>query len=113
MERFLESIAARIDGPAAAGKNMTLNFVFTDLDESWVLTLENSVLHHRRSAPDPDASVTVRVTRELLLGLITGRAGVRDLVLGDELEIDGSRLDLLSFLSLVEAPDPAFAIVTP
>lgn len=113
MQRFLESLAARIDANEAAGKTMTLNFVFTDIDESWVLHLENSVLHHRRRSPDPNANVTVRVSKQLLLGLVTGTRGIRDVVFGDELDIDGSRVDLISFFTLLQGPDDAFAIVTP
>ena len=113
MERFLESMAARINGPEADGKNMKLNFVFTDIDESYVLTLENAVLHHKRRAPDPEADVTVRVTKALLLRLFTGQAGLRDVIFGDELDVDGSRTALFGFFSLLDAPNPAFPIVTP
>jgi alkyl sulfatase BDS1-like metallo-beta-lactamase superfamily hydrolase len=113
MERFLESMAARLNGPDAEGKQMKLNFIFPDVGETHVLTLENSVLHHRRGEPDPEASVTVRVTKELLVRLVAGQAGVRELVFGDEMDIDGSRLDLLEFFGLLDAPDPSFGIVTP
>ncbi len=113
MQRFLESLATRLDGRAAEGRRMTLNFVFTDIDESYVLTLDNSVLHPRRADPDPGADVTIRITKDLLLRLFVGQAGVRELVFSDELDVDGSRLDLLAFLSLLELPDSNFAVVTP
>jgi alkyl sulfatase BDS1-like metallo-beta-lactamase superfamily hydrolase len=113
IERFLEAMATRIDATAAEGKELTLNFVFTDVDESYVLTLENAVLHHKRRAPDPQANVTIRITQALLVRLFTGRAGARELVFSDELDIDGSRMDLLGFFRLLDPPDPDFAIVTP
>ncbi len=113
MERFLESMAARLNGPDAVGKRMKLNFVFPDAGESYVLTLENSVLHHRLAEPDPEASVTVRITKELLVRLMAGQAGLREVIFGDELDVDGSRLDLLAFFRLLDAPDASFAIVTP
>ncbi len=113
IERFLEAMATRIDASAAEGQELTLNFVFTDVDESYVLTLENAVLHHQRREPDPQANVTIRITQALLVRLFTGRAGARELVMSDELDIDGSRLDLLGFFRLLDRPDPDFAIVTP
>jgi alkyl sulfatase BDS1-like metallo-beta-lactamase superfamily hydrolase len=113
IERFLEAMAARVDGSAADGKELTVNIVLTDVGESFVLTLENAVLHHSRRAPEPDANATIRITRELLLRLLTGGGSMRELVFSDELDIDGSRLDLLAFLSLFEAPSPQFAVVTP
>jgi alkyl sulfatase BDS1-like metallo-beta-lactamase superfamily hydrolase len=111
--RFFDSMAARLNGPNADGKQLVLNFVFTDLDESYVLTLENAVLHHRRRDPDPAANATVRLTREFLLRLASGQAGLREMIFSDELAVEGSRLDLLSFFSLLERPDGAFPIVTP
>lgn len=112
-EQFLVAMAARLNGPAADGKVMTFNFVFTDVGESFVLELENSVLHHRRADPDPQAAATVRLTRALLVRLVTGQAGLRDLVFGDELDVDGSRLELVSFLRLLDSPGGDFPIVTP
>jgi len=113
VERFLDSMTVRIDGPAADGKRFKFNFVFTDVGETHVLELENAVLHHRRAGPAADADATVRLTRELLLRLGIGDAGLKDLVMSDELEVEGSRLKLLSFLSLLDRPDGRFPIVTP
>jgi alkyl sulfatase BDS1-like metallo-beta-lactamase superfamily hydrolase len=107
------SIAARLNGPKADGKDTKINMVFTDLGESWVLSLENAVLHAAPRAPDPSAATTVRLTRELLVRLITGQAGLRELVFSDELTVEGSRLELLGFLSLLDRPGKPFPIVTP
>jgi alkyl sulfatase BDS1-like metallo-beta-lactamase superfamily hydrolase len=111
--KFLTSMAARLNGPAAAGKTGTYNFIFTDVGESYVLTLENGVLHHHRGDPDANALATVRLTRGLLVRLMTGEAGLRDLVFSDELAVDGSRLQLVSFLRLFDNPKGDFPIVTP
>jgi alkyl sulfatase BDS1-like metallo-beta-lactamase superfamily hydrolase len=112
-ELFFAAMATRLNGPKAAGKQMTLNFFFTDVGESYVLTLENAVLHNRRAEPDPDADATVRLTRDLLIRLSTRQAGLRDLLFSDELAIEGSRMTLLSFFSMLDSPDGAFPIVTP
>jgi alkyl sulfatase BDS1-like metallo-beta-lactamase superfamily hydrolase len=110
---FLDSMAVRLNGPDADGKRMTFNFIFTDVGETHVIELENAVLHHREAEPVTGANATVRLTRELLIRLGIGDAGLKDLVMSDELQVDGSRLELLSFLSLIDKPDGRFAIVTP
>ena len=92
---------------------MRLNFVFTDLGESYVLSLENAVLNHRRAEPDPDADATVELTRELWLRLATQQAGLRDLLFSDEISVEGSRMTLLGFFRLLDRPGGAFPIVTP
>ena len=106
-------MATRLNGPEAAGKRMVLNFVFTDLGETHVLTLENAVLHHERRETDPAAGVTLRLTKDFFLRLTTGQAGLRDMIFSDEIHVDGSRTELLSFFSLLDRPDGRFAIVTP
>ncbi len=113
LPRFFDSMAARIDGPRADGKNLTVNVVFTDRDESYVLELKNAVLHHERAAPGADADVTIRLTHEFFLNMLVGQVGLRDVVFSDDLDVDGSRMDLLSFLRLLDRPDGRFNIVTP
>jgi len=113
LDHFFAAMATRLNGPEAAGKRMVLNFVFTDLGETHVLTLENAVLHHERRETDPAAGVTLRLTKDFFLRLTTGQAGLRDMIFSDEIHVDGSRTELLSFFSLLDRPDGRFAIVTP
>jgi len=112
-EMFFASMASRLDGPKAEGTEMTINFHFTDLDETHVVTIENAVLHHRRAQPDPGAAASVELTRAFLVRLATGQAGLKELLFSDDLQVEGSRTDLLRFFSLLAAPDGRFAIVTP
>ncbi len=110
---FFDSMAVRLNGPDAEGKQVVINIIFTDLNESYVLSLENSVLHHRKSSPDPRADATIRVTHDLFLGMVTGKAGIKDALFADDLEIDGSRMALVRFLMLFDKPRANFPIVTP
>jgi alkyl sulfatase BDS1-like metallo-beta-lactamase superfamily hydrolase len=41
------------------------------------------------------------------------QASLRDMIFSDEVDVDGSRLAVLSFFSLFEAPNEAFEIVAP
>ena len=115
IERFFDAMATRLDGPEADGVSLAVNFVFTDLGESYRLWIENAVLHHRKleQGAKSRADVTVRLTQDFWLRLATGQAGVRDLVFSRDIDVDGSRTDLLRFFSLLDAPDPNFAIVRP
>jgi alkyl sulfatase BDS1-like metallo-beta-lactamase superfamily hydrolase len=110
---FFASMAARIDGPAADGTDATFNLKFSDLFQNWVLTLKNGVLHAHEEPPVANADATVTLTRPFLVRLMTGQSGLRELVFSDELQVEGSRMALLSFLRLLERPGDPFAIVTP
>jgi alkyl sulfatase BDS1-like metallo-beta-lactamase superfamily hydrolase len=111
--RFFDAMATRLNGPKAVDTSLTLNFIFTDLDESYVVTVENAVLSHRQAPPAENANATVSLTRDLWLRMATGQAGVGDLIFSDELELSGSRLDLAGFFRLLDQPGGGFNVVTP
>ncbi|MBT8053648.1 MAG: MBL fold metallo-hydrolase, partial [Xanthomonadales bacterium] len=113
VRRFFDSMAVRLNGPDAEGVELSVNFVFADLDESYLLEIGNAVLHHRPARADDEANATLRLTHDLFIGMLTGRAGLKDLLLSDEVELEGSRLDLLKFFSLFDKPEGRFNIVTP
>jgi len=113
IQRFFDSMAVRLNGPKAEGKKMVVNVVFTDRGESYLLCLENAVLHHRKAPPNPEADATIRLTHDLFLRLLTGEAGIKETLFSDELETAGNRLELVRFLLLFDKPDGRFPIVTP
>ncbi len=111
-ERFLERMAASIDGAKAADMAMTINLVFSDSGQSYVLRLADGVLHHRARPPAPEAVATLTLTRAFFVDMMTGRVGARELLLSDQASIDGSRIGLARFLALMEKAPGNFAIVT-
>ena len=113
VERFLDAMAGALDGPAAEDVDLKVNLVFTDTKESHVLWIENAVLHHHRAAPAADANATLTMTKKAYVGLIAGTAKAKDVLLGDDFRITGSRLDLIRFFGLFEKAPGTFAIVTP
>jgi len=112
IERFLEAMAASLDGPAAEGKNFKINLVLSDTKESYVLWIENAVLHFKKSVPASDANATLTLTKNLFIKTVAGTAGVKDTVFGDDLKVQGSKVDLIRFLSMFDKAPGNFAIVT-
>ncbi|MBK7951491.1 MAG: MBL fold metallo-hydrolase [Deltaproteobacteria bacterium] len=114
LELFFTAMATRLDGAKAAARDpFTLNFDFTDLGETHVLTVENGVLHHARRAADPAAVATVRLTRDFFLRLVTGQVGLKEVLLSGELDLEGSPTALVAFFGLLDGADGNFPIVTP
>ena len=111
-ERFLEAMAASVNGPDADGKDLKINLVITDARESYVLWLENAVLHFKAAAPAQDANATLNLTRDLLVKVVAGTANARDTLLGNDLQVSGSRIDLVRFFSLLDKPTGTFPVVT-
>jgi alkyl sulfatase BDS1-like metallo-beta-lactamase superfamily hydrolase len=112
VERFLEAMAAGLDGPAADGKSFKINLVVTDTKESYVLWIENAVLHHKKAAPASDADATLTLTKPIFIKMMAGTAGFKDTLLSDDLKIDGSKIDLVRFFTLIDKAPGTFAIVT-
>ena len=112
VERFLEAMAAGLDGPAAEGKDLKVNLVLSDKKESYVLWIENAVLHFKKAAPATDANATLTLTKPIFIKMMAGTAGVKDTLLSDDLRIDGSKIDLVRFFTLIDKAPGNFSIVT-
>jgi alkyl sulfatase BDS1-like metallo-beta-lactamase superfamily hydrolase len=112
IERFLEAMAAGLDGPAAQGKTLKVNLVLTDIKESYVLWIENAVLHFKKAAPANDADATLTLTKPIFIKMMAGTAGVKDTLMSDDLKTSGSTIDLVRFFSLIDKAPGTFAIVT-
>ncbi len=112
IERFLEAMAAGLDGPAAEGKTLKVNLVLTDIQESYVLWIENAVLHFKKEAPAQDANATLTLTKPIFIKMMAGTAGVKDTLLSDDLKVGGSTIDLVRFFGLIDKAPGTFAIVT-
>jgi alkyl sulfatase BDS1-like metallo-beta-lactamase superfamily hydrolase len=112
-ERFLDAMAAALNGPDADGKDLKINLVLTDVKESHVMWIENAVLHHHRAPPAADANATLALTHGMFVRLVAGAAGAKDLLLSDDVKVTGSRVDLGRFFGLLEKAPGTFNIVTP
>ena len=110
-ERFLEAMAASLDGPAAASKDLKINLVLTDQKESFQLWLENAVLHFKPGQAQ-DANATLVLTKPIFVKMIAGTAGVKDTLLSDDLQVKGSKVDLVRFFGLLDKANGLFPIVT-
>ncbi|GAB2486182.1 alkyl/aryl-sulfatase [Nocardiopsis aegyptia] len=107
VDQLLDSLAVRIDGPAAWDLDVRVDLRLPDQDAVWHLRLANGVLvHHRDREPDPRARLTLTTTKPGLVGVLARRD------LGDA-EYEGDPGELRALFRVLEAPDPAFAVVTP
>ncbi len=113
VERLFDSMAVNLDGPAAQEKRLSVKIHFTDRDSNHLLRLENAVLRHGPATAETPADATLHLPHALFVALLVGEAGVKETLFGDQLDIEGSRLDLVSFLALFDKPKGTFNIVVP
>lgn len=112
IEKFFDSMAVRLDAQSAADLTMTVQIRFTDLNQAFDLNISNGVLHHRPAdSEQPDAQLSL--THPLFIKMLTGNAGLKDTLFSDDLQTDGSLIDLVHFFSLFDKPEGRFNIVEP
>ncbi len=110
---LFEVLAVRLNGPKAAGRDVTINFSFTDTGESYLVTVENAVLHAFPDRRDPAAQAGMTVTRTGFVDLLLGAATAEQLLGRGELAVEGDAGVLLELMSLLDTFDFWFEIVTP
>lgn len=110
---FFDSMSVRLIADKAEGENVSVKITFTDLNESYLLTVNNSVMHHQKVAANAQADATLKLTQPLFVSIIVGEAGLKDTLFGDDLSVEGSKLDLIHFFSMLDKPLGTFNIVTP
>lgn len=111
--QLFDALAIRIDGPRAGESRVVLRWSFADSGELHEMVLERGVLMHRPRPREAQADATLTLDRPTLDALLTGRLEPGEALADGRLRVDGDGAQLGVLLGLLDAPDPAFPIVTP
>lgn len=106
VEQIFDTLAIRIDAPHAWHDTITIDWTFTDLGRSYRTTLRNGVLIQQENPPGGHRDLSLTLTKPELLGMLTGR-GLNGIA------HEGDPDAVKKLLSVLDEPDPSFAIVTP
>lgn len=111
-EMLFDYLAVRLNGPAAAGKKISLNLNFTDLGKHYNLRVENGVLNYQdKAASDADASMTLNMST--LLEIQMGQATLDQKIKDGEMKLEGQPKAFADFMGLLDTFKFWFNIVTP
>ena len=110
---FFDLLGVRLNGPKAEGKKIIINWIFTDTNETYVLSLENAVLNHTDSIQAENADATITLTRDALNKIILKESSFRKEGKAGNLKIEGSKLKVEELFLLMDQFDFWFNIVTP
>jgi alkyl sulfatase BDS1-like metallo-beta-lactamase superfamily hydrolase len=111
-ELLFDYLAVRLNGPKAAGKNLTMNVDFTDLKKQYGLTVENAVLNYA-PAPVANANVSLTLDKATLDDIQLGNIKLNDAISSGKVKIDGNRDSFTEFMGLLDTFPFWFNIVTP
>lgn len=111
VEMLLDYLAVRLDSDKAAGKNISLNFNFSNNDNMNV-SLENSVLNYRKTL-QPKVDASFYMSRSDLHDVLVGQAKMADLVKAKKVKIIGNANKLNEVISCMDKFELWTNIVTP
>ncbi|MCF1428358.1 MAG: MBL fold metallo-hydrolase [Shewanella sp.] len=113
VDKFFQSLAVRLKAEEADEVTTKVRISFSDLDQHYLLWIENAVMHFKAVDADASSDVGVVLTRPLLVDMLTGQLGIQQTLFSDNLDVQGNPLTLIDFLLLFEQPDGKFNLVTP
>ena len=111
-EMLFDYLSVRILPEKAEGKDFSINITFTDLEEAYTLSMENSVLNYSReieTKPDVSLILSKKTLDDVQLGQVTLESAVAN---GD-LVIEGDSEVFKDFMGMLDSFKFWFNIVTP
>jgi alkyl sulfatase BDS1-like metallo-beta-lactamase superfamily hydrolase len=113
LDMFFDYLAILLNGPKAAGKKITVDWIFTDTKQTYSVFLENGVLNYKsgKRAVHPDATVTL--TRDVLDTISLKQATFPGRILAGDIKIEGSIWKFFELMSCMDEFEFWFNIVTP
>ncbi|MCJ7832914.1 MAG: SCP2 sterol-binding domain-containing protein, partial [Deltaproteobacteria bacterium] len=113
LENVFQALAVRLNGPKAEGKRLAFNLDFTDLEQPYLMTMENVVLNAFRNRQDSNPTAKLKLSSLDFKYLMTGLMTAADLISEGRLAVEGDLAMLLEFAGLFDQFNPFFPIVTP
>jgi alkyl sulfatase BDS1-like metallo-beta-lactamase superfamily hydrolase len=95
------------------GQSALVNWVFTDVDEKWVLGLSNRTLYTIPGRHDAAATVSVTTSRTEFIRVMLQETTFMDQITAGNITLDGDPTALLTIFGNIDAFEPGFNIVEP
>ncbi len=107
VDQLIDSVAVRLNGPKCWDEAFAIDWVFTDLGHTYRTELSNGVLIQDVDPATGTAGLTVSLTKQQLLGLLSGTTRF------DDVTTEGDVALVQRLLSYLDEPTPLFPVVTP
>ena len=113
LEMVFNYLGMRLNGPKAAGREITLNLTLPDTNQNAWLKLVNGALSHsvERSAASPDAHITV--DRSTLNSIVTGELELEQAIESGEVKSEPDAAPLVELIGLLDSFDLWFPVIEP
>ncbi|MGB0119987.1 MAG: alkyl sulfatase dimerization domain-containing protein [Solirubrobacterales bacterium] len=106
-------LGIRLNGPKAAGREITLNLALTDTREEAILRLANGTLSHSLERRDPSADVSVTTTRETINRIVADEITLEEAISSGDIRADPDPQALVEVFSLMDSFSLWFNVIEP
>jgi alkyl sulfatase BDS1-like metallo-beta-lactamase superfamily hydrolase len=113
LELFFDYLGMKLNGPKADGKQIVLNFDFTDVKQKYMVEMVHGVLNHTADTQASNADATITMARDTLNQIVLGQTTSDKAISDGDIKITGSQTKLDELLSYLDSFDFWFNIVTP
>ena len=113
IDLFFDYLGVRVNGEQAEGRRLVINWVFPDLDERYVLNLENCALTYLAGRQSAGADATVTLERATLNRLVLRETTLAEAVEGGLVAVSGDSAKLAELFALLDDFPLMFKVVEP
>src|SRR6201987_2964689 len=106
-------LGVRLNGPKAEGKHIVLNWRFTDIGETFALTLENWALTYSEGTQSEAADASFTLARATLDEVIAEQTSFPEAVAAGKIEVSGNAMQQAELMALMDEFPRMFEIVEP
>lgn len=106
-------LGVRLNAAKAEGKKIVINWTFTDLNQTYVMNLENSALTHTAGKLSDKADASVTLTRAALDAITLKQRTFLGSVLTGDVSVGGNPLKLRELFGLLDEFSTGFEVVEP
>lgn len=110
---FFDYLAVRLDADKAAGRAMTINWIFTDLKEQYAMNLSNGALTWLAGTGHAHPTASVELSKAVLNRISAGQLKLADALRQGEVTIEGDKSALPALFGMLDTFSPTFNLVTP
>ncbi|MEZ8146610.1 alkyl/aryl-sulfatase [Enterovibrio norvegicus] len=112
-ELFLDYLGVRLNGEKAANVDYTINFVLPDVNETFLVELENAHLNNLKGVPSDNPDMTLTMNRSELNKVLMGTTSISELVKAGKANVEGNGKALTDIAGMMDSFDFWFNIIEP
>jgi linear primary-alkylsulfatase len=113
LDMFFDFLAMKMNGPKATGKQVSINFVFPDTSQKYLVEVENGVLNHSANRQLDNADTTIELNRTTLNNLMLGTVTLDKAIETGKVKINGDEAKFKELLTYMDQFNFWFPLVTP